>query len=244
MQQRLPSLFETPIVFAHRGARAVAADNTMEAFDLAAEMGATGLETDAWLTSDRIPVLDHDGAVRQGRLGRRTPIANLERSALPDHIPTFGELFRRHGTSLDLSVDLKDPDVGGVIIDEVRNDDPTRLAHLWLCEPDADRLAVIRSIDQAVRVVHSTRLDRLDRSPEAWAAHLSETGIDAINMRQPDWNGGLVTLFHRFGVAAFMWDVQTEYELVEALRMGVDAVYSDHVDRAVRAQRVVDGAAG
>ncbi|MGA1075335.1 MAG: glycerophosphodiester phosphodiesterase, partial [Ilumatobacteraceae bacterium] len=61
MQQRLPSLLDPPIMFAHRGARAHAPENTIEAFQLALRLGATGLESDAWLTADGVVVLDHDG---------------------------------------------------------------------------------------------------------------------------------------------------------------------------------------
>ena len=60
------------------------------------------------------------------------------------------------------------------------------------------------------------------------AAALSAAGIDAMNMHQTDWNGGQVVLFHRFGVLAFSWDLQFDYQLASALRMGVDAVYSDN----------------
>ncbi len=62
--------------------------------------------------------------------------------------------------------------------------------------------------------------------PPRWPRH----GSTAINLHRTDWNGGLVTLFHRFGLAAFGWDMQLEYEIRESLRMGLDAVYSDHVD--------------
>lgn len=52
------------IGFAHRGARAYAPENTLEAFALALKLGADGLESDVWLTADGVPVLDHDGSVR------------------------------------------------------------------------------------------------------------------------------------------------------------------------------------
>ena len=38
-------------------------------------------------------------------------------------------------------------------------------------------------------------------------------------------------LFHRFGVLCFGWDAQQPRVLNELLDMGIDAVYSDHVDR-------------
>ena len=47
-------------VWAHRGASALAPENTMEAFLLAAEIGADGIEFDVQLSSDGIPVVIHD----------------------------------------------------------------------------------------------------------------------------------------------------------------------------------------
>jgi glycerophosphoryl diester phosphodiesterase len=56
-------------------------------------------------------------------------------------------------------------------------------------------------------------------------------------MHYTDWNGGLVALTHRFGLAAFSWDIQHNELLRDALRMGVDAVFSDWTDRMVDAYR-------
>lgn len=47
-------------VWAHRGASAYAPENTMPAFELAARMGADGVETDVHLTVDNELVLCHD----------------------------------------------------------------------------------------------------------------------------------------------------------------------------------------
>ncbi|HUZ20780.1 MAG TPA: glycerophosphodiester phosphodiesterase, partial [Acidimicrobiales bacterium] len=41
-----------PFVWAHRGASALAPENTLKAFLLAAELGANGIELDVQLTSD------------------------------------------------------------------------------------------------------------------------------------------------------------------------------------------------
>jgi glycerophosphoryl diester phosphodiesterase len=56
-------------------------------------------------------------------------------------------------------------------------------------------------------------------------------GTDAINLHHSDWSAGLVTLFHRFGILAFGWDAQHERVLDGLLGMGIDGLYSDHVDR-------------
>jgi glycerophosphoryl diester phosphodiesterase len=67
VQQRLPSLLADPIAFAHRGAKAYAPENTLEAFALGLKLGANGLESDVWVTADGVPVFDHDGVVQAAR---------------------------------------------------------------------------------------------------------------------------------------------------------------------------------
>lgn len=53
-------LIEKTLILAHRGASAYAPENTMEAFELAAKMGADGMELDVHLTSDGEVVVCHD----------------------------------------------------------------------------------------------------------------------------------------------------------------------------------------
>jgi glycerophosphoryl diester phosphodiesterase len=54
---------EWPLNLAHRGASAVAPENTIEAFRLAVETGAGGLELDVHMTRDRHIVVIHDATV-------------------------------------------------------------------------------------------------------------------------------------------------------------------------------------
>lgn len=234
MQQRLPSLLDPPITFAHRGARAYAPENTIDAFTLALRLGASGLESDVWLTADGVPVLDHDGEIRIGRFKKR-PIGSLQRDELPEHIPALTDLFAACGTDYHCSLDLKGPSTGEEVIRTVRDHAPGLLPRLWLCHHDVDVLTDLRPIDETVKLVDSVRLHKIGEGPERRAARLADAGIDGINMRSADWNAGLVALFHRFGRTAFSWDLQHDHLLRPALRMGMDAVYSDYPDRMVEA---------
>lgn len=235
MAPRISPLHMPPIGFAHRGARAQERENTLAAFSLALEMGAAGLESDVWVTADGQAVLDHDGWMRSSRLRRRRPITDCRRDELPDHIPTLAELYDACGTDFELSLDLKDSDAAPAVIATVDGvgagtGRPLR-ERLWLCHPDVDTLVGLRDRWPDVRLCNSTRLSRMDHGPERRAAVLAEAGIDSVNLHQTDWTGGLVTLFHRFGVLCFGWDAQQPRVLNELLDMGIDAVYSDHVDR-------------
>lgn len=228
MQQRLPSLLDPPIAFAHRGARAHAPENTLEAFDLALKLGATGLESDVWVTADGEPVLDHDGVV-PGKL-RKRKIGDVARSELPDHIPSLREALDAVPSDIPWSLDVCDPAAYDPIAATVRAVDDDRPSRTWLCDRSLDRLVERRSELSDFKLVHSTRLAKLPTGPEQHAHRLQQSGIDAMNMHRTDWNGGLVVLFHRFGRLAFGWDQQHDHEIEEGIRMGLDAVYSDHID--------------
>jgi glycerophosphoryl diester phosphodiesterase len=225
---RIPSLRRPPIAFAHRGASAHAPENTIEAFQLARRLGATGLESDVWVTADGQAVLVHDGSLRVGLRKRR--IAELERSSLPEHIPTLEELYAACGTDVELSLDVKDPAAAGRVVAIARAAGGGAPERLWLCHHDWELVATWRQW-QDVRLVDSTRIDRIREGPERRAAALAAAGIDAVNLHHSDWTGGQTTLFHRFGVLAFGWDAQLPRVLRELVDLGIDAVYSDHVDR-------------
>lgn len=205
----------------------------MEAFELALRLGATGLESDVWVTADGVAVLDHDGVV--GPRWRRRPLGEVPRADLPAHVPTLVELLDAIDDDVHLSLDLKDQASGPAVIEVLAERSPERRRRTWLCAKDRRDLVPLRGHD--VRLLESTRLAKIKEGPERRAADLAAAGIDGINLRQEDWTGGLTTLFHRFELVAFGWDMQYEHQLRPALRMGLDAVYSDHVDVMMEAYR-------
>ena len=233
MPTRVPATIRPPYAFAHRGARAHAPENTLEAFTLALKLGATGLESDVWLTADGEAVLDHDGVVG-GRVRRRR-IAEVRRVDLPAHVPTLDDLYATCGTQVQVSLDVKDAAAFDRVVAVARAAGGGALENLWLCHPRWEQVVEWRGRSDSVRLVDSTRLARIREGAERRAATLASKGVDAINMHHLDWTGGLTTLFHRFGVLAFGWDAQTPRVIAELIDAGIDGVYSDHVDRMVDA---------
>lgn len=221
-------LLTPPLGFAHRGGAAHAPENTLEAFSVALEMGASGLESDVWVTADGVPVLAHEGQVRTGL--RRRVLSDVPRADLPSHVPTLEDLYDRCGTGFQLSLDVKDPGAAAPVVAVARGFGDA-VGRLWLCHPQWRQLCQWRCLSTEAHLVDSTRLRRMKEGPERRAATLAEHGIDAVNLHHTDWTGGLTTLFHRFERYAFAWDCQHEPVLRAVLAMGVDAVYSDHVDR-------------
>ncbi len=215
-----------PIGFAHRGARARAPENTIEAFRLALVLEASGLESDVWLTADGIPVLDHDGIVRVS--GRRRAVAELRKNELPPWIPSLADLYEACGADYELSLDVKDPGAAPAVVEESSALDA--VGRLWLCHPDWRQVARWRRLSPDVRLVDSTRLAHIGEGPAQRAALLADAGVDAVNLHRRDWSPSLVETMHEHGRAAFAWDAQHRSVLARLVAMGVDAVYSDHVE--------------
>ena len=217
------------IGFAHRGAKAHARENTLEAFRLAVRLGANGLESDVWMTSDGVPVLDHDGVV--GRFPRRRQISEVARADLPDHIPSLAELYDEVGTDLEISLDAKDVNSGAGVVDVARNAGGDALGKLWFCHDDHELLGVWRHLSDDIKLVDSTRGRRIKEGHERRAADLQAAGIDAVNLHESDWKAGMVATYHRFERYALGWDAQASRIIDTLIIMGLDGVFSDHSDR-------------
>ena len=235
---RLPSLRRPPIGFAHRGARAHAPENTLEAFRLAVRLGATGLESDVWLTADGEAVLDHDGVVRQGlrkRPDRRASPGRAARRTSPpsaSSTPTVGTgarpVARREGRRRLRPRRRGGPAAGAEPLDR-----------LWLCHHDGRLVAEWRTAVPA-RSAWSTRpswgtcptVPSAGRpSPRRGRHRCREPAPQRVDRRAgrpvPPLRGALL----RLGCPARPHPRRT------ARRRASTRVYSDHVDRMVDALR-------
>ena len=115
MYQQLPR----PTIFAHRGAKNHAPENTLAAFRLAITQGAPAIELDAKLTADGEIVVFHDRTLERttdgtGRLQDKTLAALKELDAgshfspafRGEPIPTLAEVFEAVGHQVFINIEL------------------------------------------------------------------------------------------------------------------------------------------
>jgi glycerophosphoryl diester phosphodiesterase len=238
------------IGFAHRGAPAPhQRENTLPAFRRALAGGASGLESDAWLTADGVPVLHHDGVL--GPPGRRRRISDLTADRLPGWVPSLAAFYAELGTSFEFSLDLKGPPGGwapaadAVVAVARQAGGSSAAGRLWLCG-HLPELAAFRDRDLDVRLVNSTSMRTVMEGGgvSAYGRRLRAAGVAALNLRTREWTpprAGNVGVLHDLGIAAFGWDAQSTGTLARLAGYGLDAVYSDHLARLVR---VTGSAAG
>lgn len=206
-------------------------DNTLESFVLARRMGALALESDVWITRDGIAVLDHDGtAVRSGRT---IAIGEVDRRRLPAHIPSLGEFYATVGTEVLLSLDVKDAAAAAETLRVAHRAGSGTVARTWLCHPDSSQLKRWRRIDDEVGLVASVKRRAVTPGRPADPEQLAAAGIDVVNLRGDKWTPALVRRCHSAGVEAFAWNVQSAMRMRMLVSWGIDAIYSDHVDRIV-----------
>ncbi len=146
------------------------------------------------------------------------------------------------GSGYELSLDLKDPRSGPAVIDAVRNHEEAMIGRLWLCGTVVERLAELRAdrrrraaaaVDRDSNASRRVPNDGPTRSPERVSTGSTSTVATGTEAWSCSSTGSVAV--------AFGWDMQFEHELRDGLRMGLDAVYSDHVDVMIDAMKAEIG---
>jgi glycerophosphoryl diester phosphodiesterase len=227
---RITPLRKPPLAFGHRGAEPESPDSPAS-FALAVKLGATGVESGLWLTADGVPVLRNEGIVRAGL--RRRSVAALSLRGLGDAVTPAPDALSTLGPDRHLMLHVGDEAAADSFLGSLAAS--TDHHRVWLASPDLSQLTTWRERWPSVRLVNVAGLGGLPGGPERRAATLAEMAVDAVQLPYADWTGGLVTLFHRFGVEAFAWNAPHVRILADLLRMGCDGISSAHVDRLIDA---------
>ncbi|MEA2576910.1 MAG: glycerophosphoryl diester phosphodiesterase [Chloroflexota bacterium] len=231
------------ILFAHRGASALAPENSLTAFRLALELGATGLESDVHVSRDGVAILVHDPV--EIIAGRRVVVGDTEAAELERlERPSLRSLYRMAGNAFALSLDLNDADplaAATAVIQAAEESGPDALGGLLLCHGRLRVLEAIRRRHPDVGLVHSTA-PRYMTGMAAHAQRLADLDVVAVNLRWSDWDadrvgGDAIAAAHEAGLRAFAWDTQTVELAARMLDQGVDGIYADDPSVLVEAAR-------
>jgi glycerophosphoryl diester phosphodiesterase len=218
----------TPQVIAHRGASALAYENSASAFRLAVEAGADGVELDIHATADGTLVVHHDPVVQ--RLG---PIAahstaEIEQVRLPngEALPQLGEVLRLL-EGLDVWIEVKG----------LPAHFDTRLFDAIDQGPTPDRYAV-HGFDHRI-------VARLGRARPALSTGvlLSSYLLDPVSVLKGAgartlWQDSqlvdqdLVSLMHRNRFRVIAWTANEAVEIRRLAALGVDGICTNFPDRA------------
>lgn len=239
-------------VFAHRGASGYAPENTLEAFALAGEQGAQGIELDVQLTKDGEVVVIHDetidrvstgkGAVRDYTLEelRRFSFHNHKKEYEGVQIPTLREVLEQvKPGGMEVNIELKT----GIY---------------WYPGLEEKTVELVKAAGMENKVIYSSfnhysvqKILELDG--EAETAYLYSDVL--LNVENYAKNTGVCGLhpavyhlkmadflesYQRSGLKVRVWTVNDEADMRQFIEKDLEAVITNYPDRALRVRDEVN----
>ena len=233
-------------IYAHRGASGYAPENTLDAFALAAQMNADGVELDVHFTKDRRVVVIHDEKIDRTSNGQGavTDYTYEQLLAFDFGCKFYGE---RRGTKLPLLEEVYEllSPYGMTVNVEIKSTDPE------IC---AACLEIAKKFGMEDKVIYSSfdhfQIARIkELSADAFIAPLygfnmlnpwdycKGIGADASHPRQnqirllPEY----VEKCHAMGIRVHPWTVNDEADMKYLAEAGCDALITNYPDVAKKA---------
>ena len=226
------------LVVAHRGAAAVAPENTVAAVRKAIELRADQVELDVRLTTDGVVVLLHDDAVDRTTDGTgalasfslaRTRALDAGRWFAPsfanERIPTLAEVAAVAKGHVGLMLDLKVVGAGEGIAAALAETGfpPSRiLIGAW---NDAE-LADARRFNPDARMLYIGEVPE-GAADTAWLEALAAKGYSALSLGWKRVTPAVVARTHALGLALYVWTLNDPADMAAAVAAGVDGVITD-----------------
>ncbi|MDO5521742.1 MAG: glycerophosphodiester phosphodiesterase [bacterium] len=241
-------------IFAHRGASGYAPENTLEAFKLAMEQNADGIELDVQLTKDGEVVVIHDETIdrvsdHKGSVKDYT-VEELKTFSFDNHmeaykgakIPTLREVFELvRGKDIVINIELKT----GIY---------------WYQGLEEKTVALVKEYGMQDRVIYSSfnhysvqMVRSLDERAEV-AYLYSDVILNVEDYAKKTGVAGLHPALYHLKMKDFMkqykesglkvrvWTVNEKEDVEELIRNKIDAVITNYPDVAINIRKGLDHA--
>ncbi|MFD2171670.1 glycerophosphodiester phosphodiesterase [Tumebacillus lipolyticus] len=253
-----------PMVLAHQGASAHAPSNTLEAFQLAIQMGADAFETDVHMTRDGHVVISHDDTIDRltdgsGMIKYKTLAELREFDFGYRFTPDGGKTFPFRGTGVTIPT-----------LQDVLTEFPTIRINMDIKQSsppmEAALVETIKACKAEDRVLvasfHSVTMKRFRKLASSRIATGANTRdmvqficylqsglhkfykppVDAFQVPEKGYGVKVVTprmlkVAHDHGVKVHVWTINEEPDIRRLLEWGVDGICSDYPDRVVKVMK-------
>lgn len=238
----------SPLIYAHRGASLELPENTIEAFQLAVDLGANAIETDAHMTRDGRIVLSHDpSGKRMADVPRAIRMATLEevrawnmgalhpRTPRARHfrMPTLDEaLVAFPGVFFNVDAKQTEPDMIPALLRAIRHakaTDRVRIASF-----SARNLRNARALGyEGPTGLAPSELARLMLAPIGLAKRMEIRG-DAAQVPERAWgftfaSASAIDRLHVLGMRVDFWTIDDPANAKRLLAMGADGIMTDDI---------------
>lgn len=246
-----------PTVFAHRGSSAHAPENTLAAFELAAEQGADAIELDVKLSADGQVIVIHDESVDRttngtGRVKALTlqELKQLDAGAKfspyfkSQEIPTLEEVLETVGDKIFINIELTN-------YSSPTDDLPERVISLLkkhnsvtgIMLTSFNILALVRARNLLPKIPLGFLTQRGNAEAVLRTRIIRFSPLMALHPAYDDITPSLIQSARQFGCRIHTYTVNQPELMVELFRAGVDGIFTDdpHLAKKVIAdQKAVD----
>jgi glycerophosphoryl diester phosphodiesterase len=231
------------LITAHRGAKAVAPENTMAAFKAAMDAGADFTELDVQHTKDRQVVVLHDADfMRMGGDPRRiadltaAEVATIDigRKSGPqfagEHAPTLEEVIDlvrgRMKINIELKYNVPDPDLAPAVVELLRRNN--FVDEVVITSLDYAALRQVKSLEPRLRTGHIVT---------AAVGDVLRTEADFLSLNSAKATTSLVRRARAVGKEVAVWTVNDPEVMLRMIERGVDNIITDDPALLVRVMR-------
>jgi glycerophosphoryl diester phosphodiesterase len=243
-----------PLVIAHRGASGYAPETTLEAYRLALQMGADGIEMDVHRSRDGVIVAIHDPDVERttngsGQISDLT-LADLmaldagswfndafPKKARPEYIglkiPTLQEIIDMvKESTVRLFIEIKDPerypqDLESSLLSLIcGNQLEKRVRFLSFSSQSVRKIKALNPAIQTAFLVSDPGKDPVSAALEISAGELAIRH----NLATP----AIVDAAHGNGLSVAVWTVDRQADMRRMIEIGVDCITTNYPDRLLK----------
>jgi glycerophosphoryl diester phosphodiesterase len=249
------NVMPSPLIIAHRGASALAPENTLAAFRRAIADGADGVEFDVRLARDGVPVVIHDASlVRTAHVDQRVADLTSEQLSRIDAGSWFNSAHRAHARSdfvtegipsLRTALEVLNKIKGPIYIElKCGTDVEASLLVEAVCReikdsPLLERIivksfhlgvipraqAILPGIQTAV--LFAPQVMRLLRKEKYLINIALELGADHLSLHKTLVSGKLIRKAEKYGMPVTVWTVNSSRWIPRAVKQGLFAVITN-----------------
>jgi glycerophosphoryl diester phosphodiesterase len=231
------------VITAHRGAKAVAPENTMASFRAAMDAGADYAELDVQHTKDREVIVLHDADfMRMGDDPRRVADLTAAEVATIDigrkrgpqfsgeHAPTLAEVIDlvrgRMKINIELKYNVPDPGLAPAVVELLRRED--FIDQVVITSLDYGALKQVKSLEPRLETGHIVT---------AAVGDVLRTEADFLSLNSAKATTSLVRRARAAGKDVAVWTVNDPEVMLRMIERGVDNIITDDPALLVRVMR-------
>lgn len=259
-----PLLGRQPLVIGHRGAAALAPENTLAGFRMARDLGVA-FELDVTMSSDGRVVVMHDDTLERttGRAGfvDETPWAEMAEldaggwfspEFRNERIPTLDQVFEEIKGAVPMDIEIKSPRNGGSVsglagrvVDCIERHGMTERVFVTSFNPLILSAIRKRAPDiprgQLVGTFAESELGGLSKLVLQRLSLNKQADVDIIVGEAAFLTGDRIRRYQELGYRVMAWTVNEEPEMRRLLELGVLGIITDDPRMALQVVRTAPG---